>query len=260
MLSWSPILLAGATGFISGLLLSIPVGPVNLTIMNEGARRGFKWALLIGLGATAMEIVYCFLAFTGFATFFERGYVQEIMELFSFLFIVFLGLRFLMAKSVRASPIKLGEVADRMETRLGARLHPSSAFMTGVVQVMGNLGVLVWWVILAASFMSHEWVKPDWPGKIACVTGVAVGMGLWFLALSWMVSLRHGKFSDQTLLRMEHFSGICLLVVALIHGGTIIWKMHRKNVQSAFSVPQLSQNAFRRGARIPGPVNWPAND
>ena len=39
-----PIALATLTGFISGLLLSIPVGPVNLTIMNEGARRGFKWA------------------------------------------------------------------------------------------------------------------------------------------------------------------------------------------------------------------------
>ena len=35
------ILIAGLTGFLSGLLLSIPVGPINLTIMNEGARRGF---------------------------------------------------------------------------------------------------------------------------------------------------------------------------------------------------------------------------
>jgi len=41
MLELPPILIAGLTGFISGLLLSIPVGPVNLTIMNEGARRGF---------------------------------------------------------------------------------------------------------------------------------------------------------------------------------------------------------------------------
>ena len=37
------ILIAGLTGLISGVLLSIPVGPVNLTILNEGARRGFKW-------------------------------------------------------------------------------------------------------------------------------------------------------------------------------------------------------------------------
>ena len=41
MLGEHPILLAALTGFISGMLLSIPVGPVNLTIMNEGARNGF---------------------------------------------------------------------------------------------------------------------------------------------------------------------------------------------------------------------------
>jgi len=40
MFDLTPIALAALTGFISGLLLSIPVGPVNLTILNEGARRG----------------------------------------------------------------------------------------------------------------------------------------------------------------------------------------------------------------------------
>src|SRR3954467_11829559 len=95
-----PILLAALTGFLSGLILSVPVGPVNLTIMNEGARRGFFWAFMIGLGATAMEVIYCFIAFTGFASFFEKGYIKAAMELFSFVFMLFLGVKFLMAKSV----------------------------------------------------------------------------------------------------------------------------------------------------------------
>jgi len=230
MLSLPPIVQAGLTGFISALVLSIPVGPVNLTILNEGARRGFKWALLIGLGATAMEVIYCFVAFTGFAAFFARGYVQEFMELFSFVFILFIGIRFLMAKSVIVSPIKLGAAAGRFGVQLGTRLNPSSAFMTGFVQVMGNLGVLVWWVFLAAAFISRDWVRPDWPGKLACVGGVAFGMLVWFLALCWMVSLRHGKFSEKTLLRMEHFSGICLLVIAAIQAVMIVWEMHHKGL------------------------------
>jgi threonine/homoserine/homoserine lactone efflux protein len=38
---------AWIVGFISGLLVSIPVGPVNITILNEGNHRGFisVWAL-----------------------------------------------------------------------------------------------------------------------------------------------------------------------------------------------------------------------
>ncbi len=220
----SPIFLASLTGFISGLLLSIPVGPVNLTIINEGARRGFRWGLLIGLGATVMEVIYCFIAFTGFASFFSQGYIKAGMELFSFVFLLFLGMKFVLAQSVQA-PVHLSAAADRFEEHLGERLHPHSAFMTGFVRVMGNLGVLVFWIILAANFISRGWVTPDWPGKLACVGGVAAGTGGWFFALSWLVSLGHGKFSEKTLLRMEHFSGIGLLVLALIHGGMIIREM-----------------------------------
>ena len=223
-----PILIAGLTGLISGLLLSIPVGPINLTILNEGTRRGFKWAALIGLGATTMEVIYCFTAFTGFASFFTRGYVKAAMELFSFVFMLFIGTKFLLTKSVQTPPVHLGAAADKIEARLEARLHPHSAFTTGLVRVMGNVGVLVFWIILAANFISREWVTPDWPGKLACVAGVAMGTGGWFTGLSWAVSLGHGKLSEKTLLRMEHISGVCLLLLALIHGATMIWHLcHR---------------------------------
>src|SRR5258707_9041730 len=114
MLEMHPMLLAALTGFISGLLLSIPVGPVNLTIMNEGARRGFFWAMMIGLGATAMEVIYCFIAFTGFASFFSKGYIKAAMELFSFVFMLFLGTKFLMATSVQA-PVHFSLRADKFE-------------------------------------------------------------------------------------------------------------------------------------------------
>jgi L-lysine exporter family protein LysE/ArgO len=220
-----PLLIAGLTGFLSSLLLCIPVGPINLTILNEGARRGFFWAVMIGLGATVMEVIYCFIAFTGFASFFTQGYVKAAMELFSFVFMLFLGVKFILTRSVGTAPVQLGAAAHRIEERIGERLHPHSAFMVGVVRVMGNLGVLVFWIILAANFISREWVPANWPGKLACVAGVAVGTGLWFVGLSWVVSLGKGKLSERTLLRMEHLSGVGLLILALIHGVVIMREM-----------------------------------
>jgi threonine/homoserine/homoserine lactone efflux protein len=229
MIELPPLLLAAVTGFISGMLLSIPIGPINLTIINEGARRGFFWAMMIGLGATTMEVIYCFIAFTGFASFFSHGYIKAAMELFSFVFLLFLGIKFLMAKSVSTPPVHLGAAADRIESRIQERLHPHSAFMTGLVRVLGNVGVLVFWIILAANFISREWVTPDWPGKLACVAGVALSTGFWFIGLSWLVSLGHGKIKEATLLKMEHYSGVGLLILALIHGGTIVWEIaHHK--------------------------------
>lgn len=225
-----PILVAALTGFISGLLLSIPIGPINLTIINEGARRGFMWAALIGAGASVMEMIYCAIAFTGFSSFFGNRYIKAGMELFSFVFMLFLGLKFLLAKSVSA-PTHLLPVSNRLEERIEERiegkLHPHSAFMTGLVRVMGNPGVLLFWIILAANFMSRDWVEPNWPGKLACVGGVALGTGVWFTGLSWAVSLGHRKFSEKTLLRIERGSGIGLLALALIHGGHIAWQLAR---------------------------------
>ena len=103
--------------------------------------------------------------------------------------------------------------------------------MTGFVRVMGHVGVLVFWVILAANFISREWVTADWQGKLCCVGGVALGTGLWFFGLSWAVSLGHGRLSEKTLLKMERGSGIGLLVLAAIHGGTIIWQMANHRIQ-----------------------------
>jgi hypothetical protein len=102
--------------------------------------------------------------------------------------------------------------------------------MTGLVRVMGNVGVLVFWIILAANFISREWVPSTWQGKLSCVAGVALGTGLWFLGLSWVVSLGHGKLSQKTLLKMEHGSGVGLLVLALIHGVIIIRQMQKANL------------------------------
>lgn len=222
----SPLFIAALTGFISGLLLSIPVGPINLTIMNEGARRGFRWAIMIGLGAVAMEVVYCAVAFTGFASFFSQGMVKAAMELFSFVFMLFLGVKFILAKSVE-SPTHLTRATTRIEERIEDRFHPTSAFWIGFVRVMGNPGVLLFWIILAANFISREWVQPNSRGKLACIVGVAVGCGLWFFGLSYGASRGHGKLSKKTLLRMEHFSGYGLLALALAHGLHIIWQMAR---------------------------------
>jgi threonine/homoserine/homoserine lactone efflux protein len=231
MFDYFHIALAGLTGLVSGLLLSVPVGPINLTIINEGARRGFIWALLIGLGAVAMEVIYCAVAFTGFASFFTQGYVKAAMELSSFVFMLYLGIKFLTAKSAGATTRLMpadSQIEKRIEKHIEEKLHPHSAFMTGFVRVMANPGVLAFWIILAWTFISREWVNTRYHGtKMACVAGVAVGAGLWFLGLSWAVSLGHKKLSEQTLLKMEHASGVGLLALAVAHGVTIVWQMAR---------------------------------
>lgn len=212
-----PLLLAAATGLLSGLILSIPIGPVNLTILNEGARRGFKYAALVGLGGSIMDIIYCGIAFTGFSNFFHNEIVKATMEVLSFLFIIFLGIKFMTATSVPQT----GRIGHRMEERL----HPHSAFMTGFVRVLGNPGLLGGWIVLSGSFLAHDLVQPTWRSKAACMAGVLSGTCIWFCVLSYGVSLGRHKFSERTLVRMEKISGLGLLLFGIGYGCRIIWQL-----------------------------------
>lgn len=209
-----PNLEAWLAGLLSGFLVSIPVGPINVTIINEGARRGFRWALFIGLGAVLGESIYCALGFAGVAGMFAAPRSRAALELASFLLMAFLGVKYLRARKVP----RVSRSADLVEHRL----HPHTAFATGFVRVLGNPGVLLLWVTLSASFTAHEWVDPNWRSKGLCIFGVALGATHWFALLAWGVSLGHQKFSDRTLLRMSHASGAILLLFALAIGWRLV--------------------------------------
>jgi threonine/homoserine/homoserine lactone efflux protein len=206
MFEISPHIYTALIGVLSGFIVSIPVGPINVTIINEGAQRGFRWAFLIGLGAVCMDLIYCVTAFAGFSGLFTTRLLRGSIELLSFLAMLFLGLKYLRAQEMPKS----NKTLERVEHRL----DPHTAFMTGFVRVLGNPAMLLLWITLSATFLSHEWIDDSWNSKLVCIAGIGVGALIWFLLLSFLVSLGHGRFSTRTLLRMSHVSGACLLLAA----------------------------------------------
>ncbi len=117
----------------------------------------------------------------------------------------------------------------RKKSRRGwAKTASALGVLIGFVRVMGNLGVLLMWIVLAANFIAHDWVDDTFAAKTACVVGAALGMNTWFCAFSYAVSRGHGWFSEQTLLRMQHLSGLCLVTLGLIDGGHIVWQLARQ--------------------------------
>lgn len=227
MFELHPHLLSALSGFICALVFaSIPVGPINLTILNEGAQRGFRWAFFIGLGATVMDATYCAISFTGLSQFFDHGIVKASMQVMSFVFLLFLGFKFLMAQTLNLHT-KLDIASEKIETRIEQKFHPHSAFATGFLRVAANLGVLVAWIVLSATLMSHDWVDDEFASKAACVGGVFAGTVAWFIFISFAVSRGHGRFSEKTLLRLQHFSGLCLIATACFEGAQIAWHLAR---------------------------------
>lgn len=230
MAATHPILLSALAGFVCALLFaSIPVGPINLTILNEGSRRGFRWAFLIGLGATVMDVIYCTISFTGLSQLIDHGIIKTSMQVGSFVFLLFLGCKFWSAKSVNV-PTKLDSASQKIGAKLEQKIHPHSAFATGFLRVAANLGVLIAWVVLSAALMVQDWVGETVPAKAACISGVFAGYVLWYLFISFAVSKGHGKFSEKTLLRLQHFSGLCLIATAVFQGAQIAWHLAKHKI------------------------------
>lgn len=217
-MEFSDLFLAWFVGMVSGLLVSIPVGPINITIVNEGAVRGFRWAMLIGLGSVTMEVIYCTIGFAGFAGL-TSTFVRATMEMATFCLMFVLGLKYTFMKSMPAT----NKTVEHVEHRL----HPHTAFMTGFVRVLGNPNVLLCWIAISATFTTHNWVDNTWTSKLACISGVTVGALGWFVLLSYLVSLGKGKFSEKTLIRMSQFSGYTLLLMAAIIGVRIVLLLAR---------------------------------
>ncbi len=231
-----PILVALFVGFFCAVVFSCLPGPINLTILNEGAQRGFKWGFFIGLGATTMDVVYCSISFTGISQIIDHGFAQTMMRVMGFVFLLFLGFKFMFANSL-ANPTPLDRAIGKLEERIEQKVHPHSAFATGFVRVAANLGVLGAWVALSATLMStkaffstQEWVDDTKAAKAACVAGVFIGTSLWFSFWSFLASRGHGKLSAKSLLRLQHISGVCLLSTAVYEGVRIAWHLAQHRI------------------------------
>jgi hypothetical protein len=163
----------------------------------------------------------------------------------SFVFLLFLGFKFLLAQTVNVYT-KLDAASEKLEARIEQKFHPHSAFMTGFVRVLGNLGVLLAWVVWSAFLLAHDWVDEALAARAACVGGVFTGAVLWFVILSYGISRGHGKFSVKTLLRLQHCSGICLIIAGLFAGGNIVWHLAKHNrhlpPQESRVAPDPTQN------------------
>jgi threonine/homoserine/homoserine lactone efflux protein len=209
-------LLAALAGVVSGLASAVPVGPVNVTLINEAARHGQRRAWWVGCGAGTMEMIFCATGFAGFARLFDSPPVHFLFQLAGFAVITGLGWHYLTARTLRGF--------GRAEAAVRRRYQPHTGFWLGFVRVLGNPGVLLYWVAVAASLTAHGVVGPDGRGRVACLAGVALATFGWFGLLAWLAAQVHGRISPHWLLRLSRLSGGFLLVVAAVLGGRLLWQ------------------------------------
>ncbi len=219
MISVSELATSGGWGLLAGFVTSALGGPINVTVVNESATRGFRGAFIMAVGAVLMETIYCGVAFAGFAQLFQIQMVRAAMELFSFVLVLWLAVKYLRAGHVP------GEEA--VEAYVERKLHPHTAFWTGFVRVLGNPGVLLLWIGITGSLLAHGALEPTPGSKIAFCAAVATSGFIWFGGVSWGVGRGHGRFSAVALRRLSQASGVLLLVTAVVIAARLVGLLAR---------------------------------
>ena len=126
-----PLLGAFVTGAVAGILVCIPVGPINAAIIHEGPEKGFRWSLFLGFGAVAMEAIYCAISFAGFTELLTAKLLKASFQLVSFCLLLYLGIKYTLAPELKTE--------TRGGRKLDEKFHPHTAFWSGFIQVLGML-------------------------------------------------------------------------------------------------------------------------
>lgn len=200
--------MAIGAGAMTGFVCAVPVGPINVAIMEEGIHSGRTRALIIAAGALLMEMIYCAIAFGGFAKLFEDPTLRATVELISFVAVTFFGIRYIMTDTVTVQ----GKRARMIEQRL----HPHTMFWTGFVRVLVNPNVLLFWIMISAVLLANGTLQPAWQSRMSCAAGAGIGIAAWFLLLVFGSARVRNRFSDKTLVRFSHASGLLLLVLSVV--------------------------------------------
>jgi len=210
MMEEFPLLAAYLTGMISGILVSIPVGPINAAIIHHGPIKGFKWSLFTGGGAVLMEAIYCAVSFAGFTELLTTKLAKAAFQLTSFSLLAYLGFKYMLTSELNTE--------TRASRKLDEKFHPHTAFWSGFIQVLGNPGVLLMWIALAATFTTNHWVAGTYAAKGTCVLGMASGGMIWFTFLSYLISVSHRHISDKGMIWISRVAGAGLLATAIVIG------------------------------------------
>ena len=206
-------------GLLTGFSLSIPIGPINLTVINEAFRKGFARAVLIGLGGVTADTFYCAMAFLGFSPFLSKvKFLWPSLQFVGGVIVFVIGIRYLVCGTVDFI------LMDRTESSI--RHHITKAFPIGFFMGISNFSLFILWGGVNTLFISHGWLEPDLRIILITIAGICAGSSAWFVLISFLVGRLHRQISPEMIAQVARVCGFLLVVFGLILCYRAVFRPH----------------------------------
>jgi threonine/homoserine/homoserine lactone efflux protein len=183
-------------GFMAGLAIAVPVGPVNVLCASRTIAKGRLSGLMSGFGAATADAFYGAIA--GFSITFVIGFLEREefwIRVVGGLLLVAIGVMYFFKP---AAPPHLtrenGSVhSDYVSTLLLTLTNPTTVLsFVAVLAGLGMGGHRVWWL------------------TFLLVAGIFCGSMLWWVVLVLMVNRFRQRFNQHTMRWMNRIAGLAI--------------------------------------------------
>lgn len=196
-------MIALLVGWIVGFLICIPVGPINVWVVNTLIRKNFRSAYSIALGGSLMDFVYFMIILTGLSLFHFSPKTIMVLKILGVIFLLAFGLKELL---VQKQNFKLNDEEEKRKTRA------SSYFFLGVLIYSSNPTLVATMSGIAAVIKSWNMFENSFSNYIGLSLGISLGSATWFYLLLKIVHRYQNKIPERFFI---NFSRVCGLLIVL---------------------------------------------
>jgi len=181
-------------GFFFGLGAAIPIGPINILMMDK-ALKNYKSAVAIGAGALSADITYLVLILLGLLTFLKNPLLLNILSIFGSGFLLFIAYKIF---SSRDKPLDTTPIKVKSKTLL-------KSYISGYFLTILNPYTIAFWISVA-SFTSVQNDKFNY----FIIIGMISAILLWITIMPYLVHKSKHKISNKLSYYIALFSSVIL--------------------------------------------------
>ena len=202
-------------GLIVGFLMCVPVGPINVWVVNTLLKHNFRSAFTIALGGSTMDFIYFMVILTGLSFFTFSHNMSLGFKIVGVLFLFFFGLKEILSKK------KSLETTEDEEDKKIPRA--SGFFLIGVLIYTSNPALIATMSALAAVIKSWKAFEFNFLNYFFLSLGISVGSALWFFFLLSMVQRYKKRIPQKFFSRFSRASGVIIVLFSL-YMASIVYK------------------------------------
>lgn len=193
-------------GMLIGLMVSVPLGPMGVLIIQKTLHKGALSGFVAGMGAACADLFYATVAAFGVGFVVNTIKTHELLlQIIGGLFLIIVGL-----KIYFDNPLKQIKSRKRVTKKglLGDFL--SLFFLT----VSNPVAIVVFMAVFAgASVLGDE---PTFVIELFVLLGVLLGGGLWWYTLSTLVNIFRKKFRLRVLVTINRVAGVLVALLGIL--------------------------------------------